>query len=90
MTQHGSNIPAEGALAEVQRLTVERRDLDSLLRHRVQFLIDSARREGFDVGFRMGHDAAYLEWSREDDERPTPQERGGDEDLENEQDVLFT
>jgi hypothetical protein len=63
MTQHGSNLPA-GVLAEVERLEGERRDLDTQLRERVQSLIDNARREGFDVGFRAGKDAtnAYNQW----------------------------
>jgi len=55
-TQHGSNLP-DGVLAQVERLEGERRDLDSLLRHRVQALIDAARLEGIDVGFRAGRDA---------------------------------
>ena len=75
MTQHGSNLPA-GVLAEVERLEGERRDLDNMLRERVQSLIDNARREGVDVGFRAGWDAAHLEWSQEDAERPTPQKEG--------------
>ena len=53
MTQHGSNLPA-GVFAEVERLEGERRDLDNTLRERVQSLIDTARREGFDVGYRAG------------------------------------
>jgi hypothetical protein len=52
-TQHGSNLPA-GVLAEVERLEGERRDLDTSLRQRIQGMIDAARREGFDVGFRAG------------------------------------
>jgi hypothetical protein len=63
MTQHGSDLPA-GVLAGVERLERERRDLDTELRSRVQSLIDTARREGFDVGFRAGKDAtnAYNHW----------------------------
>jgi hypothetical protein len=60
MTQHGLNLP-DGVLAQVERLEGERRDLDTKVRDRVQSLIDNARREGVDVGFRAGLDAARLE-----------------------------
>lgn len=59
MTQHGSNVPAS-VLEQVERLETERRDLDTALRERVQSLIDAARREGFDVGYRAGKEGGNL------------------------------
>jgi hypothetical protein len=61
--KHGSNLPA-GVLEQVERLEGERRDLDSLLRHRVQALIDAARLEGLDVGFRAGRQEALANIQR--------------------------
>ena len=41
-------------LDQATQLETERRALDTTLRERVQALIDAARREGFELGFRAG------------------------------------
>lgn len=52
-TQHGSDS-SQNAIKKVEQLERERRALDNILRDRVQQLIEAARKEGFEVGYRAG------------------------------------
>lgn len=52
-TQHGSSVSPTD-IERAKRLEHERRSLDNELRQRIDAMIEDARREGIEIGYRAG------------------------------------
>jgi len=62
MTEHGSNVPPQ-LLEQVKQIEHERRALDQTLRQRIQDMVENARREGFELGYKTGKQYERTRWA---------------------------